>query len=112
MRDLPRIRFAIRRPLPPLDRLRGFRVVRKARRVEVPLLFEQVSPAARTDTPERPVGLDVGIRSCTMLSDCGRVQRQRKHRVRSALRRKQRAVSRSRRGSKIRGKKKAALARA
>ena len=111
-KGLPRIRFAIRRPLPPLEKLRGFHVVRKVRRVEVQLLFEPVLPAVRTDTPERPVGLDVGIRSFATLSDGERVERQRKPAVRNALRRKQRAVSRSRRGSKNRGKKKAALARA
>ena len=111
-KGLPRIRFAIRRPLPPLERLRGFRVVRKARRVEVQLLFEPVLPAVRTDTPERPVGLDAGIRSLATLSDGAHVERQRKPAVRSARRRKQRAVSRSRRGSKSRGKRKAALARA
>ena len=98
--------------MPPLERLRGFRVVRKARRVEVQLLFKQVLPAIRTDTPERPVGLDAGIRSFATLSDGGHVERQRKPAVRSALRRKQRAVSRGRRGSKSRNKKKAALARA
>ena len=111
-KGLPRIRFAIRRPLPPLDRLRGFRVVRKARPVEVQLLFEPVLPAVRTDTPGRPVGLDAGIRGFATPSDGGRVERQRKPAVRTVLRRIQRAVSRSRRGSKSRGTKKAALARA
>ena len=111
-KGLPRIRFAIQRPLPPLDRLRGLRVVRKARPVEVQLLFEPVLPAVRTDTPERPVGLDAGIRSFATPSDGGRVERQRKPAVRTVLRRIQRAVSRSRRGSKSRGTKKAALARA
>ena len=112
MKGLPRMRFLIRRTLPPLDRLRGFRVVHKARRVEVQLLFEQLLPAVRTDAPERPVGLDAGIRSLATLSDSGRSERRRKPAARSAIRRKQRAVSRSRRGSKSRGKKKAALARA
>ena len=106
------MRFVIRRPLPPLDRLRGFRVVRKARRIEIQLLFEQDLPVVRTDAPERPVGLDAGIRSFATLSDGGHVERKRKPAVRSAIRRKQRSVSRSRRGSKSRGKKKAALQRA
>ena len=112
MKGLPHIRFAIRRPLPPLERLRGFSVVRKARRVDVQLLFEPVLPAVRTDTPERPVGLDAGIQSFATLSDGGRMVRQRKPAVRNEVRRKQRAVSRSRRRSRNRGKKKAALARA
>ena len=112
MKRLPRIRFAIRRPLPPPERLRGFRVFRKARRVEVQLLFEPILPAVRTDTPERPVDLDVGIRSLATPSEGGHVERQRKPALRSALRRKQRAVSRSRRGSKSRRRKKAALAQA
>ena len=109
---LPRIRFAIRRSLPPLERSWGLRVIRKARRVEVQPLLEPVLPAVRTDTPDPPVGLDAGIRSFATLSDGGRVERQRKPAVRNALRRIQRAVSRSRRGSKSRGKKRAALARA
>ncbi len=112
MKGLPRMQFVIRRPLPPLDRLRGFRVVRKARRVEVQLLFEQDLPAVRTDAPERPVGLDAGIRSFATLSDGGHVERKRKPAVQSAILRKQREVSRSKRGSKSRGKKKAALQRA
>ena len=112
IKGLPRMRFVIRRPLPPLDRLRGFRVVQKARRVEVQLLFEQDLPAVRTDAPERPRGLDAGIRSFATLSDGGHVERERQPAVRSAIRRKQRAVSRSRRGSKSRGTKKAALQRA
>ena len=41
MKGLPRMRFAIRRALPPMDRLRSFHVVRKARRVEVQLVFER-----------------------------------------------------------------------
>ena len=106
------MRFAIRRALPPMDRLRGFRVVRKARRVEVQLVFERPLPEVRTGVPERPVGLDVGIRTFAMLSDGESLQRRPRQGVRSAIRRKQRAVSRSRRGSKSRGKKKAALARA
>ena len=63
------MRFAIRRALPPMDRLRGFRVVRKARWVEVQLVFERPLPEVRTGVPERPVGLDVGIRTFAMLSD-------------------------------------------
>ena len=112
MKGLPRMRFAIRRALPPLDRLCGFRVVRKARRVELQLVFERPLPEVRTGVPERPVGLDVGIWTFAMLSDGGSLQRRPRQGVRSAIRRKQRAVSRSRRGSKSRGKKKAALARA
>ena len=98
VKGLPRIRFAIRRALPPMGRLRGFRVVRKARRVEVQLVFERPLPEIRTGVPERPVGLDVGIRTFAMLSDGGSLQRRRRQGVRSASRRRQRAVSRSRRG--------------
>ena len=112
MKGLPRMRFAIRRALPPMDRLRSFHVVRKARRVEVQLVFERPLPEVRTGVPERPVGLDVGIRTFAMLSDGESLQRRPRQGVRSAIRRKQRAVSRSRRGSKSRGKKQAALARA
>ena len=112
MKGLPRMRFAIRRARPPMDRLRGFSVVRKARRVEVQLVFERRLPEVRTGVPERPVGLDVGIRTFAMLSDGGRLQRRPRQGVRSAIRRRQRAVSRSSRGSKSHGKKKAALARA
>ena len=111
-RGLTRIRFAVRRPLPRLNRLRGFRVVRKARRVEVQLPFEPVLPAVRTGAPERPLGLDAGIRSFAALSDCGGRERQRKPAARVEARRKQRALSQKWRSSKSRGTKKAALARA
>ena len=47
-----------------------------------------------------------------MLSDGGSLQRRPRQGVRSAIRRKQRAVSRSRRGSKSHRKKNAAFARA
>ena len=96
MKDVPWMRFAIRRALPPTDRLRGFRVVRKARRVKLQLVFER-------PLPERPVGFDAGIRTFAMLSDGGSLQRRPRQGVRSAIRRKQRAMSRSRRGSKSRG---------
>ena len=65
-----------------------------------------------TGVSERPVGLDAGIRTFAMLSDGGSLQRRPRQGVRSAIRRKQRTVSRSSRGSKSHGKKKAALARA
>ena len=68
MKGPPRVQFGIRRHLPPLDRIRGFRVVHKGRRVKVPLLFEQELPAIRTDAPERPQGLDAGIRSFAHVS--------------------------------------------
>ena len=109
---LTRIRFAVRRPLPQFDRLRGFRVVRKARRVEVQLPFEPVLPAVRTGAQERPLGLDAGIRSFAIHSDSGGVERQRKPAARVEVRRKQRALSQKWRSSKSRGTKKAALARA
>ena len=71
MKGLTRMRFAIRRSLPPLDRLRGFRVVRKARRMEVQLVFERPLPEVRTGVPQRPGAahwthflLDSLIRSC------------------------------------------------
>ena len=48
------------RTSPSLDRLRGFRVVRKARRVEIQLLFERVLPAVRTGAPKRALGLEAG----------------------------------------------------
>ena len=56
--------------------------------------------------------LDAGIRTFAMLSDGGILQRRPSQSERSAIRRKQRTVSRSRQGSKSRGKTKAALARA
>ena len=106
---LETLRLRVRAPQFPTQR---FHVVRKARRVEVQLVFERPLPEVRTGVPERPVGLDFGIRTFAMLSDGGSLQRRPGQGVRSAIRRKQRAVSRSRRGSKSRGKKRAALARA
>ena len=106
MRGLPRMRLAIRRALPPINRLRGFHVVRKARRVE-----SCSSGSCRRSVPERLVGLDAGLRTFAMLSDGRRLERRPSSAVRSAIRRKRRAGSRSRRGSRSRGKKKAALAR-
>ena len=111
-KGLTRIGFAVRRPLPQLDRLRTFRAARKARRVEVQLPFEPVLPAVRTGAQERPLGLDAGIRSFATLSDCGGGERQRKHAVQVSVHRKQRALSQKWRGSKIRGTKQAAFARA
>ena len=75
MKGVPRMRFAIRRALPPLDRLRGFSVVRKARRVEVQLVFARPLPEVRTGVPERLVGLDAGIRTFAMLLGGGSLQR-------------------------------------
>ncbi len=108
---LTRIEFAVRSPLPRPDRIRGFRVARKARRIEVQLPFEPVLPAVRTGAPERPLGLDAGIRSFATLSDFGGGECQRKPAVHlrcksqstgnSALRRKcgkvRRSVARRRR---------------
>ena len=111
-KDLPRIRFAIRRPLPRPDRIWGFRVLRKARRVEIQLPVEQVLSADRTGAPERPLGLDAGTRSHATLSDGGGGERQRKPAKRVEERQKQRAPSQKWRGSKSRGTKEAAPARA
>ena len=102
----------MRQPLPPLGRLRSLRVVRKARPVEVQLLFEQVLPAVRRGAPQRPSGLDAGIRIFATLSDGGRVERQRKPAVCNVLRWQQRAVSRCGPGPNSRDTKNAAAARA
>ena len=75
-------------------------------------MFKQPLPEVRTGVPERPMELDAGIRTFAMLSDGGILQRRPSQSERSAIRRKQRTVSRSRQGSKSRGKTKAALARA
>ena len=109
-RALPRMRLAIRRSLPPLDRLRGLPVVRRARRVEVQFLFEPDLPAVRTVEPERPPGQDANARSRVNLSDGGHLKRPQRPVVRSAIRRKQCALSCSRRGWKSRGKKRAMFA--
>ena len=111
-RDLPRIGFGVRQPLRRPVRLRGFRAVCEARRVEIQLSFERVLPTVRTGAPERPLGPDAGTQSHATLSDGGGVERQRKPAVRVALGRKQRALSQKWRDSKGRGAKKAAPARA
>ena len=92
-KSVPRMRLAIRRSLPPLDRLCGFRVVRRARRVEVQFLFEPDLPAVRTVEPERPPGQDANARSRVNLSDGGHLKRPQRPVVRSAIRRKQSAFS-------------------
>ena len=56
VKGLPRMRFAIRRSLPPLDRLCRFRVVRGALQVEVQPLFEQVLPAVGRTRRNAPWG--------------------------------------------------------
>ena len=75
-------------------------------------MFERPLPEVRPGVPGRPVGLGAGIWACAMLSDGGSTQRRQRQAVRSAIRQKQVAVSRSRRGSQIHAKKKVALARA
>ena len=111
IKGLPPIGFKIRRVLPDLDRLQTVRVVRTARRIEVQLVY-------RIDVPEpigveevrQPVGIDWGVASRLTLST-GRTVATRKI-DRTTIRRLQHKLSRAKRGSHSRRKRRMALARA
>ncbi|MCE2392665.1 MAG: transposase [Proteobacteria bacterium] len=110
IKGLPPIGFKIRRELPELERLQTVRVVRTARRIEVQLVY-------RIDVPEpigieqvrHPVGIDWGVASRLTLST-GETVAARKI-DRSATRRLQRKLSRAKRGSNSRRKRRMTLAR-
>ncbi len=110
VKGLPPFRFELRRELPPDEDLRVVRVVRRARRVEVQLIFEVDVPDPATGAPENPVGLDMGVSAFAALSDGRMLERSRRRQKR--LRRAQRILSRARRGSGSRRKKRRAFQRA
>ena len=110
-KGLPPIGFRIRRELPDLDRLKTVRLVRTARRIEVQLVF-------RIDVPEpigveevrQPVGIDWGVASRLTLSTGESVAGRKLDRA--TIRRLQRKLSRAKRGSNSRRKRRKTLARA
>ena len=111
VKGLPPIGFKIRRELPDPERLQTVRVVRTARRIEVQLVFEiDVPEPVRIDEVRQPVGIDWGVAQRLTLST-GEAVAARKI-DRSAIRRHQRKLSRAKRGSNNRRKRRATLARA
>ena len=87
-------RFCCKGTLNGVPRL--LRIVRTPRRVEIQVVVERPSEAAATDTRE-PVGIDLGIRSLVALST-GETVPGNAH-DRTELKRRQRKLSRTRRGS-------------
>ena len=84
------------------------RIVRTARRVEVQIIVERELSVVAEDA-RAPVGIDVGIRSRVALSTGETVPGVKIDRT--ELKRRQRILSRSKRGSNARRKKRSALAR-
>ena len=110
LKGLPPIGFKIRRELPDLDRLKTVRVVRTARRIEVQLVFEvDIPEPIQLEDVRRPVGIDLGVASRLTLSTGETVVARTIDR--STIRRLQRKLSRAKRGSNSRRKRRATLAR-
>ena len=102
--------FRTKRELPPISDLVELRVCRTPRRVVAHLVFtSEIEVPAPPRSPERPVGIDLGVRSHVAMSDGTIVPGRREDRRR--VRRLQRKVARAKRGSNSRRKKVATLAR-
>ena len=102
--------FRAHRELPPISDLVELRICRTPRRVVAHLVFtSNVEVPVPTEAPERPVGIDLGVRSQVAFSDGQVVPGRREDRRR--VRRLQRRVSRANRGSHSRRKKVATLAK-
>ena len=85
------------------------RITRTPRRVVASLVYSRVDPEKTDTPPERPVGIDAGVAKRITLSDGRYVDRREVDRRK--LRRLQRRVARTKRGSAGRRKKVATLAR-
>ena len=108
IKGLPTMHLRLHRPLPEGQPL-VIRITRTPRRVVASLVYAHVDPQPAEATPARPVGIDAGVAHRFTLSDGRHVERRDLDRRR--LRRLQRRVARSKRGSSGRRKKVAALAR-
>ena len=109
IKGLPPIRFDIRREIPNCQPL-SIRITRKARRVQVQLVYNLgEAPETPTSPPERPVGMDAGIALRYALSDGHFVPGRQLDRTR--LERLQQRLSRAKRGSNNRRKAQQAVAR-
>ena len=110
IKGLPPIGFKIRRELPDLERLQTVRVVWTARRIEVQLVYRiDVPEPVRLEDVRRPVGIDWGVASRLTLSTGEAVASRTIERT--TIRRLQRKLSRAKRGSNGRRKRRASLAR-
>lgn len=103
VRGVGKIRFRGEMP----DNVRLVRIVRTALRVVVQLIAEHTDPFIRDS--RKPVGTDVGISKLMTLSDGTRIDGRKLDR--SELKRKQRLLSRSVKGSNNRKKKRVSLAK-
>ena len=86
------------------------RLVRTPVRLELQVVFRQPKPDVPEGVPVNPVGIDKGLKNRLTLSD-GTVIQARKPDL-TAIKRKQRALSRAKKGSKSRVKKREALRKA
>ena len=68
IKGLPSIRFKLRRPLPP-GQPEFVRITKTPARIVVSLTYSVTAPAPADTTPQRPVGLDVGVRKLLALSN-------------------------------------------
>ena len=107
VKGLPAFRLLPTRELPPPADLAALRIIRYARRTEVHLTF--AVPAAEPKKIENPVGIDMGIAARITFSDGTAIDR--RFTCPKRVRRLQRAVSRSRKGSHQRRKRASALRR-
>ena len=108
IKGLPTIRLQLHRPLPEGQPL-VIRITKTPRRVVASLVYSRVDPEKTDTPPERPVGIDAGVVKRITLSDGRYVDRREVDRRK--LRRLQRRVARTKRGSAGRRKKVATLAR-
>ena len=107
IKGFPTIRVRIRRALPKSDQLVALRIVRRVRRLDVHLVYDEPQkPRPRRGTA---VGLDMGVSSRVTTSDGRHFPSARPDRKRS--KRLRRALSRARRGSRSRRRKREAVAR-
>ncbi len=114
VKGVPSVRFADRggRLRTALDqgRLVELRIVRTPVRVELHAVFRHAATPEPVGEPSNPVGMDKGLR--TRLARCdGRYVKAREPDL-GAIKRRQRALSRAKKGSRTRAKKRLALARA
>ena len=109
IKGLPPIRFDVRRELPDCQP-KFIRITRKARRVQVQLVYNLgEAPEAPTTEPLCPVGMDAGITLRYALSDGRFVPGRRLDRTRLEI--LQQRLSRTKRGSNNRRKARQAVAR-
>ena len=107
IKGLPALELRSKRELPSSDKLKTIRITRRGRRLDVGLTFD----VEKTPLPpsECSVGLDLGVSSRIVSSDGEHIPGVKENGRRK--RRLQRKVSRAKKGSRNRAKKKAMLSR-